>query len=80
MYYVTKRLEISAAHRLDLPYESKCRNLHGHNWIITIHCKARQLNAAGMVVDFTHIKQLVGGKLDHAVLNEALPSIPRLKT
>lgn len=76
MYYVTKRLEISAAHRLDLPYESKCRNLHGHNWIITIHCKARQLNAAGMVVDFTHIKQLVGGRLDHNVLNDVLPFNP----
>lgn len=76
MYYVKKRLEISAAHRLDLPYESKCRNLHGHNWIITIHCKARELNAAGMVVDFTHIKQLVGGRLDHAVLNEVLPFNP----
>lgn len=76
MYYVKKRLEISAAHRLDLPYESKCRNLHGHNWIITIHCKARELNAAGMVVDFTHIKQLVVGRLDHAVLNEVLPVNP----
>lgn len=73
MYYVSKRMEISAAHRLDLSYESKCANIHGHNWIITVHCKAEQLNADGMVVDFTHIKQQVHGKLDHMFLNEVLP-------
>ena len=31
MYYVSKRMEVAGAHRLDLPYESKCSNLHGHN-------------------------------------------------
>ena len=35
MFYVKKRLEISASHRLDLDYPSKCANLHGHNWIVT---------------------------------------------
>ncbi|MBR5271649.1 MAG: 6-carboxytetrahydropterin synthase, partial [Clostridia bacterium] len=33
MYEVRKRLEISAAHKLALNYDSKCTNLHGHNWI-----------------------------------------------
>ena len=28
-YTVSKRMEIAAAHNLDLPYESKCTNLHG---------------------------------------------------
>ena len=39
MYYVCKRLEISAAHSLMLSYESKCEDLHGHNWIVKIYCK-----------------------------------------
>ena len=39
MYYVKKTLEISAAHRLTLDYESKCTALHGHNWIITVFCR-----------------------------------------
>ena len=30
MYEVKKRLEISAAHKLALDYESKCTNLHGN--------------------------------------------------
>ena len=71
MYYVTKRLEISAAHRLELDYESKCTSLHGHNWIITVHCKAPELNANGMVTDFTHIKQLVSERLDPTAENIA---------
>ena len=52
MYYVSKRLEVSAAHRLSLSYESKCASLHGHNWIITVHCRAKELNADGMMLPF----------------------------
>ena len=76
MYYIEKTLEISACHRLKLSYESKCQNLHGHNWIITVYCKSRELNSDGMVVDFTPITRLVQKRLDHATLNEVLPFNP----
>lgn len=76
MYYVTKRIEISASHRLELNYESKCSNLHGHNWIITVYCRANELNQNGMVTDFTHIKNTVTDRLDHAYLNDVLPFNP----
>ena len=76
MYYVSKRLEISAAHRLELEYESKCTCIHGHNWIVTVHCRAKQLNDAGMVTDFTHIKQNISDKLDHKLINDVLPFNP----
>jgi 6-pyruvoyltetrahydropterin/6-carboxytetrahydropterin synthase len=76
MYYVKKTLEISAAHRLQLDYESKCNNLHGHNWVITIYCKSKELDRNGMVVDFTHIKKLVKGQLDHKLLNDVIPCQP----
>ncbi len=76
MYYVKKRLEISAAHRLELSYPSKCCAFHGHNWIITVECKSRELNADGMVEDFTVIKQKIKGVLDHACLNDVLPFNP----
>lgn len=72
MYYISKRLEVAGAHHLDLNYESKCSNLHGHNWIITVYCKAENLNENGMVVDFTHIKQMVSDKLDHKCLNDVV--------
>lgn len=76
MYYVTKRLEISGSHRLELSYDSKCSNLHGHNWIISVHCKAATLNSDGMVTDFTHIKENISGLLDHANFNDVLPFNP----
>lgn len=73
MFYIQKRIEISAAHQLFLDYESKCNHLHGHNWIITIFCKAKTLNHNGMVVDFSHIKEKIHKKLDHTFLNEVIP-------
>ncbi|MDE5652563.1 MAG: 6-carboxytetrahydropterin synthase [Muribaculaceae bacterium] len=76
MYYVKKRLEISAAHKLSLSYPSKCTSIHGHNWIVTVECRARELNEDGMVTDFTLVKQKVSDLLDHAVLNDVLPFNP----
>lgn len=76
MYTVIKRLEISAAHQLSLSYLSKCSNLHGHNWIITIHCRSKELDENGMVIDFSVIKKLIKEELDHRNLNEVLPFNP----
>lgn len=76
MYYVCKRMEISASHHLVLDYESKCQLLHGHNWVITVYCKSQELNANGMVCDFTHIKEKIHNYLDHGNLNDLLPFNP----
>ena len=71
MYYVSKRMEIAGSHKLNLPYESKCSNMHGHNWIVTVHCKRDEVDpATGMVIDFTVIKELIHNKMDHHYLNE----------
>jgi len=69
MYTVKKTIEIAGAHKLNLDYDSKCNNLHGHNWIITVECQAAQLNPNGMVMDFQNIKDIVK-KLDHRNLND----------
>lgn len=76
MYTVIKRMEISAAHSLSLSYPSKCEQLHGHNWIITVYCRSRELNADGMVIDFSHIKQIVMDQLDHKNINDIVPLNP----
>ena len=70
MYYVTKRLEIAGSHRLNLTYGSKCKNMHGHNWIVTVHCRSVELNKNGMVIDFAEIKRLVQDPLDHKYFND----------
>jgi 6-pyruvoyltetrahydropterin/6-carboxytetrahydropterin synthase len=65
-------MEVAACHRLTLSYESKCQNLHGHNWHITVFCRAKELNQDGMVCDFKHIKERIHGFLDHGNLNKLL--------
>ena len=70
MYYVSKRMEIAGSHRLNLSYESKCENLHGHNWVVTVCCRVKTLNRDGMVCDFKHIKDQIHGYLDHGNFNE----------
>lgn len=76
MFYVIKRLEIAGAHRLELSYESKCAHIHGHNWLVEVYCRAKELNADGMVCDFKHIKNRIHGYLDHGYLNDLLPFNP----
>ena len=73
MYRIKKRIVISACHSLKLSYESKCSQVHGHNWIVTIYCQSEELNKDGMVIDFSHIKKKIHDKLDHKNLNEVLP-------
>lgn len=76
MYYIKKKLEIAGSHQLQLNYNSKCQNLHGHNWIIVVYCKSETLNENGMVTDFAHIKKYVQHKLDHKHLNDVLDFNP----
>ena len=73
MYTVKKTFEISAAHSLKLSYESKCKNLHGHNWVISAWCRSEVLNEDGMIIDFSHIKRKIQEKIDHKNLNDVLP-------
>lgn len=75
MYLVSKRMEIAGAHQLRLPYKSKCENLHGHNWIVTVHCCSEKLTSYGMVVDFKKVKEAIHSRLDHQNLNIILPDI-----
>jgi len=62
---------ISAAHHLNLPYASKCRNQHGHNYTITVTCSAAEVDSLGMVVDFTLVKNTFD-IFDHQYLNDYL--------
>lgn len=76
MYYISKRMEIAGAHRLNLDYSSKCCNVHGHNWIVTVHCKSEKLNQNGMIEDFTLIKKNISDKLDHQYINDVVDFNP----
>ncbi|MDR2778390.1 MAG: 6-carboxytetrahydropterin synthase [Rickettsiales bacterium] len=76
MYYIVKTVEVAACHRVATEQGSKCENLHGHNWTIAVHCRSRDLNRDGMVVDFSHIRKIISDKLDHKNLNDVFDFSP----
>ena len=71
MYSVTREISFCYGHRL-LEYDGKCRHLHGHNGRAVITLASADLDALGMVMDFTLLKRIVGGwidtQLDHKML------------
>ncbi|MCE7734113.1 MAG: 6-carboxytetrahydropterin synthase [Candidatus Heimdallarchaeota archaeon] len=67
---IYKITEISSSHQLNLPYESKCNKLHGHNFKIEIWVTG-SVNEYGMVLDFNKIKNEIM-KYDHQHLNDLL--------
>ena len=58
-----RRLKLDTGHRVHL-HESKCRNAHGHQYIVYIHATADQLDSIGRIIDFSVLKELIGGWLD----------------
>ncbi len=56
MITCTRRLQFSAGHRV-WGHESKCANLHGHNYVVFIHARAKALDSIGRVIDFSVLKE-----------------------
>ena len=71
MYRVVMTTDIAAAHKLSLPGDSPCSHMHGHNWKVEISVVADALDAHGMVVDFSLLREVVR-TLDHKTLNDTL--------
>lgn len=57
-----RRLQFCAGHRV-MGHENKCSNVHGHNYVAFIEAEGG-LDEVGRVVDFSCIKQRVGGWID----------------
>jgi 6-pyruvoyltetrahydropterin/6-carboxytetrahydropterin synthase len=73
MYQIkTKLMEISASHRLIKNYQGKCRNLHGHNYVIFLTFGCNTLDENDFVLDFSVVKQHCNAWLDdhwdHAII------------
>ncbi len=59
----TRRLEFDAAHRV-MEHESKCKNLHGHRYVLEATFSADNLDTVGRIIDFGIIKEKLGKWLD----------------
>lgn len=53
-----RKFHFCAGHRV-LGHESKCANLHGHNYVLCVYAHAQQLNSLGMVIDFSVLKEKI---------------------
>ena len=70
------RDKFSAAHFLR-EYKGKCEKVHGHTFQVEVELEVRELDPAGIGVDFTEIKRLLAEVLpDHALLNDVFSFNP----
>lgn len=64
------RDRFQAAHFLK-NYKGKCEQVHGHTFYVEVQVEVTTLNATGIGIDFTEIKDKLSGILpDHSHLNE----------
>jgi 6-pyruvoyltetrahydropterin/6-carboxytetrahydropterin synthase len=75
--HIAKTFRFEAAHRLP-NHDGKCRNLHGHSWVLKVWVWGQVIEAVadpkeGMVMDYGDLKaviQPIVDELDHRYLNE----------
>lgn len=63
MITCTRRIQFCAGHRVR-GHEGKCKNMHGHNYVALFTAQAGELDAVGRVIDFSVLKERVGGWID----------------
>lgn len=63
MITCTRRIQFCAGHRV-VGHENKCANVHGHNYVALITAEAPTLDSVGRVVDFSVLKEKIGGWID----------------
>jgi 6-pyruvoyltetrahydropterin/6-carboxytetrahydropterin synthase len=73
---ISKTFHFEAAHALD-GYEGKCKNIHGHSYVLEILVRGKvnqdaDISTCGMVIDFGDLKKLVHTHIlplyDHCLL------------
>ena len=63
MIKCVRRIQFCSGHRV-YRHESKCANVHGHNYIAYIHATADKLDEIGRIIDFSVLKERIGGWID----------------
>lgn len=64
MQTAVRKIHFCYGHRV-MNHESKCATLHGHNGIVWVHATPmKELDQLGRVIDFSVLKDKVGGWVD----------------
>lgn len=77
MFEVTVEDTFAAGHYLR-DYRGKCENPHGHNYKVRATLQGRELDKAGLLLDFNELKHAmrpVIAKLDHQMINDLEPFV-----
>jgi 6-pyruvoyltetrahydropterin/6-carboxytetrahydropterin synthase len=75
MFEVTVEDSFAAGHYLR-NYKGKCENPHGHNYKIRVTLAGKELDKAGLLLDFKDLREVmkhVIDRLDHKMINELEP-------
>ena len=75
MYEVTVESGFSSGHYLR-NYKGKCENPHGHNYKVRVTLQGKELDHAGLLLDFKDLKVVmkpVVDYLDHQMMNDIAP-------
>ena len=72
---IRRKFHFDAAHKLECVGPEKCKNIHGHTYIMEVEVQGPVVN--GMVIDFGDLNKIVTEaviiKWDHKFLNDVLP-------
>jgi 6-pyruvoyltetrahydropterin/6-carboxytetrahydropterin synthase len=75
MYEVTVQDTFAAGHYLR-NYKGKCENPHGHNYRVRVTLQGKELDKAGLLLDFRDLKSVMKNTvdyLDHKMINDIEP-------
>ncbi|HYJ46552.1 MAG TPA: 6-carboxytetrahydropterin synthase QueD [Pyrinomonadaceae bacterium] len=75
MFEVTVDDSFAAGHYLR-NYKGKCENPHGHNYKVRVTLAGRELDRAGLLLDFKDLREVmkhVIDRLDHQMINDLEP-------
>ena len=75
MFEVTVEDSFAAGHYLR-NYKGKCENPHGHNYKIQVTLAGRELDKAGLLLDFRDLREVMKptiDRLDHQMMNDLEP-------
>jgi 6-pyruvoyltetrahydropterin/6-carboxytetrahydropterin synthase len=75
MFEVTVEDSFAAGHYLR-NYKGKCKNPHGHNDKVRVTLQGRELDHAGLLLDFKDLKTVMKptiDRLDHQMMNDIEP-------
>jgi 6-pyruvoyltetrahydropterin/6-carboxytetrahydropterin synthase len=75
MFEVSVEDSFAAGHYLR-NYRGKCENPHGHNYKVRVTLSGKELDKAGLLVDFKDLREIIRhviDRLDHQMMNDVEP-------